>query len=354
MLHIITSLGFGGAEILLVDFINEYKNKYPNTRHHLLTLQNSNELLPRVKPSLANYSCLNSKSWWATLKNGFLINEYVNKHKIDIIHAHLAQPIIMSRICKSKFIPSVFTYHNMEYCKNASNYSWKLPYLDQLTHPSKNSHSIFVSNEVKKCVLNHVTKTKNYSVIRNFAGKAFFPNYKYSNTRPLRLVAVGGLKKVKNFNYPLQALKGFNEDEVVLDIFGQGTLQEELQSYIDVNKIPARLKGVQTINSNLLSEYDMFILPSFSEGMPVSLLEAMVTGMPSLLSNLPQLKEVAKGSAFYFNPNEPDELSAILNSIILNKSILKEKSNIARELGKDYSINKYVDKLDAIYKNLLH
>ena len=151
----------------------------------------------------------------------------------------------------------------------------------------------------------------------------------------------------------IEVFKELKNLPVTLDIYGGGKLFEHLQQQIKSEKLNINLKGKAKINSKLLAHYDAFILPSFSEGMPVSLIEAIVTGMPSLLSDLPQLREVAKDSAFYFNPQTVPELLSYIQSILKNKNIIASMSEKAKQYGSDFGVSSYTNQLFDIYNRLV-
>ena len=66
------------------------------------------------------------------------------------------------------------------------------------------------------------------------------------------------------------------------DICGEGTLKEELTQLIKQYGLEnqVRLLGYRDDVHRLLAESDIFVFPSFREGLPVSVMEAMATGLP--------------------------------------------------------------------------
>jgi len=353
ILHVINSLNIGGAERLLVDFIGFYKKNFPKDKHYILTLIGEGKLLKTVTPDIENSFTLNLSAENKFLLKTRKVNEIIHKEGIELVHAHLSYSILLARLSTPRHIPIFSTYHNMEYCKESPNYSWKFPLIDNFLYSPKNCFSIFVSSEVKKCVQNRISKIKNSAVIPNFAAERFYANYSFKEEDELKLITVGGLKKVKNQTYLLDVLYKLNSKKVSLHIYGEGSLRPELQSKVDKLKLQVTLKGNYFITSELLSEYDLFVLPSFSEGMPISLIEAMITGMPSLLSELPQLIEVAKKSALYFNPHNPNSLVKQIELILEEKSLLKQMSKNAVIYSKDFSIDNYVSQVYKYYHSYM-
>lgn len=357
ILYVINSFGMGGgAETLLIDFITTFKATFPDSEHHILTLKtNNNPLFNADDTSISSYQTLNLSHPKKAMLHGNKIKRLINKLKIDVVHSHLTYSTLYTRMYRPKSIPLVVTYHNMEYCKESPNYSKTFGLLDRFLYNSKNEFSIFVSSTVEKCLLSKINM-KNYKTLPNFANNRFYFSYKNQRSPgTLKLVAVGGLKRVKNHTSLLKAMANINgEKNISLDIYGQGRFRDSLQAEIEQYGIKVQLKGLKFITSELLCQYDAFILPSFSEGMPISLIEAMVTGMPSLLSNLEQLKSVAKGSALYFDPNDIESIqNTIENLYSKSYNDLTIMSSRAKDLSIDLLADKYVKKMHSIYSNLI-
>lgn len=78
------------------------------------------------------------------------------------------------------------------------------------------------------------------------------------------------------------------------------------------------MAGYQENIPKMLSALDAFCLPSFSEGLPVSLLEAMASGVPVIGSEVKGIVEVVKEgrTGFLFPSNSDVELSGVLKKIL--------------------------------------
>lgn len=82
----------------------------------------------------------------------------------------------------------------------------------------------------------------------------------------------------------------------------------------------------------LLSIIDIFVLPSYREGMPVSLLEAMAMEIPVIATNIRGCREeVDSTSGFLYEPKDVDSLAKQLTYLLDNQEIAKQMGKHGRE-----------------------
>ena len=107
----------------------------------------------------------------------------------------------------------------------------------------------------------------------------------------LKLLYVGRLAPGKGLEFLIKCLSKINHFEFTLTVVGDGTIKEDLIQLVKnlnlTNKI--KFKGYIHFSKNLLNEYsshDIFIMPSFSEGLPQVVFEAMSRGIIVVASNV--------------------------------------------------------------------
>ena len=100
------------------------------------------------------------------------------------------------------------------------------------------------------------------------------------------LGTVGRLTAIKNYPFIINMMRDLPENFKLI-IAGIGEDDKMLENLIKENNLSSRCKllGLRKDISQLLSAMDVFLLPSFSEGMPFSIIEAQASGLPCLMSN---------------------------------------------------------------------
>lgn len=172
------------------------------------------------------------------------------------------------------------------------------------------------------------------------------------------LLFVGRLVRQKNPALAIRLLRQIPGD---LLIVGDGIQREYL-------KILARFLGVQNhvrflgllSTQELIECYniaDVMLLPSFFEGLPFVLLEALACGTPVVASDIPGVKEVLKGNEgilVSLNGNYGKNFAAEITKIINNPNFKKTLSVSGRKLiEKQYSIESMVNAIESLYRETI-
>jgi L-malate glycosyltransferase len=352
ILHVIDSIGIGGAESLLADTISGLIKIAPDVQQHIYVLnRNPNEIQLHADATRVPIGPL--KNHLDAVRVAYELNRYIKKHKITIVHAHLTNSIIISKIA-SYFTDVKFfaTYHNTSHHNSHPHFSrWRLV-LDKLLDKPSNT-SVCVSQDVASSLKDAGFRSIKL-VLPNFSNKELYPihlNTAFPKSG-LRLLMISNLKAIKNIEYPIQEIAAIDPSlGVTLDVCGQGELQLKLQALIECFNAPVRLLGSTSITSEFMANYDCLLISSHQEGMPISLLEALKCAMPSILADhIASLRETAKDSAWYFNINKPGSLMQVIVEILkADSSEILLRRQRALQYSLEYSGDVYFGKLIKIY-----
>lgn len=158
-----------------------------------------------------------------------------------------------------------------------------------------------------------------------------------------KLVSVGRLESQKNYPLIFKALEGTDYE---LDIFGEGSLKEELNLLSKDLNIKVNFMGILN-NEKLLLElrkYQYYLTASTYEGNPKSVLEAMLSGCVVIASNVKNHKEFLDSSnSFLFENDSLEDLKNTLNKIKIKPDIKEIQKNSKSTLKKEYSLQNLVE-----------
>jgi len=103
---------------------------------------------------------------------------------------------------------------------------------------------------------------------------------------------------------------------------------------------------------NLLARADLFVLPSFSEGFSVAILEALASNTAVILSPGCNFAEVESAGAGIIVDPAPDTLADALSGLLSDPNRLAEMGAAGMALASQYSWDAVVDKLEDLYRSL--
>jgi L-malate glycosyltransferase len=116
------------------------------------------------------------------------------------------------------------------------------------------------------------------------------------------------------------------------------------------------LAGYQENIPEMLSAFDVFCLPSLSEGLPVSVLEAMAAGVPVIGSRVRGINEIVKDleTGLLFSANDDEDLAKILKKIHNSKSLAKSLADRAHHYVSEKHSNKvWLEKVSKIFQTTI-
>jgi glycosyltransferase involved in cell wall biosynthesis len=112
----------------------------------------------------------------------------------------------------------------------------------------------------------------------------------------LRTVFVGRLIANKGPHVALEAFRIVHEQlpRATLTIVGEGPMEADLRRYVDEHELEQAVTflGVRRDVADILRNADLFLRPSQIEGMPLTILEAMATGLPVIACDVGGVREV--------------------------------------------------------------
>ncbi len=224
-----------------------------------------------------------------------------------------------------------------------------------LNHASK---IITVSNFTKEEILKHYPKTKSDKIIPIHNG---FPVDLFNDVRDEAVIKtaldkynisspyylyVGRLEKKKNTSFLVEALAMIRSDypeiKEKLVLIGNASYgYDEVKYAIEEFNL-----GREVIMPGWVEEADMpnifkgasaFIFPTRHEGFGIPVLQALACGVPSAVSDIPVLHEVAGDSVLYFDQNDKRAITEAMAKIVLDKNLQKDLVIRGLEQAKKFS-----------------
>jgi glycosyltransferase involved in cell wall biosynthesis len=164
---------------------------------------------------------------------------------------------------------------------------------------------------------------------------------------------VGRLTEQKGHCYLIEAVSQINNSCLV--IAGGGPLNEELKRLAKSFKNNCIFLG--SINPEkiplFLHSLDIFCFPSLWEGLPISLIEAMASGLPIIATDIPPHREVLGNAGILVPVAAPQKIAEAMNQLIGNTQLMDTLAKRAKERARFFSIYNMVNSYEKLFENSL-
>jgi len=331
--------GFGGAERFIFELSNELEQKGHKVAFCFSDSKNS---------------IFKGKKTYFINKSGILpelleLRRIINDFKPDIIHTHNINPFIRGSIIGIiKEIPVIHTQHGYQKLSFTAGVISNILALYA-------SGFVFVSNDMMK---NSRMLFKENQMRINNGIKTEFSEKKKNKT--FRIGAIARLEKVKDIMTLIGAfdILGKNKINAELVIIGDGGERRNLESYADSLGLKSVFfKGFMDNSRKHVSSFDLFVSSSLSEGISISILEAMSCKVPVIATSVGGTPEIIKNnfSGFLIPAKNPEILAEKIEFVIKNRhsKFIKEMAENARKKVIDYfSIKRAANQYEALYKEV--
>ena len=352
IVQIITALGIGGAEKLLVHTANRLAQHHTL---HIIYLKNIDDLVPEINEKVT------VKRIPLSLLTIRKIADYCKNIKADIIHTHLGHADILGLIASRKLESKVFcTLHNSYFKKNFIDQVYFKVYRHLFLKSVPQSKVIAISKAVKNHAMHYLkVPEKRIFLLYNAIEEKKMSTIDRDD-REIKILFVGRLEKQKSVATLLRAMHQLKQEQVnseySLTIVGDGSKRQEIEKLSKKLNIDDRVnfKGKLASLDQIYNESHIFVLPSIWEGFGIVLLEAFRSKLAVVASNIEGPAELIQNneSGMLFEPKNALDLAQKMKSL-LNDTAQRQRlaENGFKSFTSDYQMAAYVEKLENIYLN---
>lgn len=295
------------------------------------------------------------------IKNRKTINKFIKN--IDVLFISASGPLsilMLYKIRRNNKKVFIFIRQNTRKLisvKHNNNFlariisNWIETYIEKFVQNYSNATVFAFGGEIYKRYLELSSSTFSIADSRyNNSDILSINDIKDKSYTKLKLLYVGRLAPGKGLEFLIKCLSKINHFEFTLTVVGDGIIKEDLIQLVKKHNLSSKIKfrGFIDFSQNLLNEYsshDIFIMPSFSEGLPQVVFEAMSRGVVVVATNVGGIPDQIqnKVNGFLFDPGEENQLLKILNEIVLNQMNLIEIRKNALAVAEKYSFQSQRD-----------
>jgi glycosyltransferase involved in cell wall biosynthesis len=292
------------------------------------------------------------------------IRKCLRDNEIDILHCHQYTPWAYGLLASlASHVRVIFTEHGRFYPDRSS---WKRRFVNPLLVRYTDAITA-ISRATKQALTEYEYIPQNRIEVVYNGIQPLSPDTK--GTEKLRselgidrstqiLGTISRLDPIKNhrllFNAYSELVK--THPDTVLVIVGDGPIRHELESQVTELGISQRVifTGFQPEPANYLKMFDIFLLPSLSEGTAITLLEAMSLSKPSIVTNVGGNPEIIRQmeNGLVVPTDQVDSLVEACRQLLDDESKQHDMGQAAKALfDQEFTVKQMTEKYQSIYLN---
>ncbi len=285
----------------------------------------------------------------------------------DLVYCQ--QPVggVMGRMIAKKFkIPCIYTAHGFHFFQGNSkiknlifrtiekHYSKYTDALVTINQEDYNAAQKFKAKKVYK--INGIGVDLSKYKVNMALNKSEFKKSLGLNEDDFVITSIGELNENKNTLRLIEVMAQIPESKIKYLICGQGPLKDKYEESIKKYGLENRVKllGFRTDIPDILTITDLYIMPSYREGLSKSMMEAMCYGLPIVASKIRGNVDLVgeNEGGILCNPTNNAEFKDAILKLYNNPDLIKQLSQRNLQEIKNYGINVVINQLEKIYEEI--
>jgi glycosyltransferase involved in cell wall biosynthesis len=276
---------------------------------------------------------------WRDLRGFVELYRLLRRHRPDVLHASSSKAGVIGRVAAvaARVPVRIFTVHGWAFSAHSGAAAVLYRWADRIAGRATTA-TICVSQRGRMEGLRARTcRADRTIVIPNAVDVDAYPQAPLERALP-RLISIGRLAAPKDWSTLLSAVESLDPETFSeLVIVGDGPDRERVEDEL-ARCSPGRLRllGERADVPALLSDADVFVLASRSEGLPLSVIEAMAAGLPVVASDVGGVRELVRDgeTGALVRPGDPAALAAALPPLLADRELRRRLGAAGRERAK--------------------
>lgn len=298
------------------------------------------------------------------------LKELFKTEKFELIHVHTPVASLLTRRAfkSSRYGKIIYTAHGFHFFEGAPKQNWLIYYTAEKLAARWTDHLITINEEDYKNAFKLLPAEK-ISNVHGVGVEVVSENLTDNEKQILKeqlglsnesivISCIAELNYNKNHQFILRnwhLLKQQNP-QLELLIIGNGKKENELKNYVEKEQLSGiHFLGFRRDVPNLLQISDIVTLLSHREGLPKSIMEAMATGIPCVVTNTRGLRDLIKSkeNGFVVDHEDDNALIAAFTELARSEALREEMGNCAKQLVEPFLLDNVLQEYISIYKKML-
>ena len=302
------------------------------------------------------------------LKGYKQLKKIVKENDINLIHCH--QPVggAMGRFAAKKFkIPCIYTAHGFHFFKGAPLKN-RIIFKTIEKYCSKFTTALVTMNNEDFENASKMKAKKAYQIngigldLKKYKKTEDFDKVTFKEELGVQkdefvIVTVAEFIKRKNYATMLETIKELGDKNIKFLICGRGQQEQEIKNIIERDNLQEKVTilGYRKDVDKILQISDCFFLPSFQEGLTLSIIEAMTFGLPVITSTARGNRDLITDgvNGFVADPRDYKTFANKISILMDDKNLQKEMSKANKKDCQNYDISIVIEQMKKVYEESL-
>lgn len=314
------------------------------------------------------------------------LKSLMQREKFDLVHCHTPMGGVMARLAarSTKTVPVIYTAHGFHFFTGASLINWLCYYPIEKFLSRYTDEQICINREdyersKKHFHAKYVDYIPGVGIDLENIHKTVSKELKKEELRlpkdKILLLSSGELIKRKNHESIIRAVAQLKQEYTssrnsTIDfhyiICGHGVLDgylHQLAEELDVTDCISFL-GYRTDMMEIFQIVDLFLFPSYQEGLPMALLEAMAHGLPVICSDIrgsrdlmgkcaEQALDTCEGGIMIKQANHVSAYSKAIDQMLQDRILMQKMGEKNRQRAREFSKDYVKQKMKELYYRII-
>lgn len=296
------------------------------------------------------------------------LKKLMEEERFDMVHCHTPMGGVLARLAAhaTNTGPVIYTAHGFHFYKGAPLLNWLIYYPVERWLSRYTDVQITINHEdfvrAKHFKAGRVVRIHGVGIdLDQEDGSAREEKRAELGVKPeeVLLLTAGELNKNKNQQMVLNALGKLKEKTKISFVYaacGKGDCLEALQKKTSELKLESRVRflGYRQDFRELLKAADIFLMPSYREGLPTVVMEAMSAGLPVIGTDIRGNRDlISHGETGYLvKVNDAEKMAEYLTELMEKKEQRICMGESAREAVQPYGKDQVAREMKKIYRSL--
>ena len=304
------------------------------------------------------------------IKAYFELKNIIKENDYNILHCNTPMGGVIARMIGKKYrkkgLKIIYTAHGFHFFEGAPKINWMLYYpiekylskfTDCLITMNKEDYDIAKNKfYAKKVVYTHGIglNTKKFNIEMSPEEKEKLRKKLGISQKDFIIIYVAELINRKNHYMILNTMKKFNNKQnIKVLLVGNGNLEEEYKKYLKENHLEENIKmlGYRIDVPQLMKISDIAISTSKQEGLPVNVMEAMISGLPDIVTNCRGNRDLIENekNGYVIDINNESDLYEKIIKLYNDPELRKKMGQKGKELIAPFELKNVIVELKNIY-----